>query len=145
MMKLTREICATALTNMLTNAKKINAYDVQIFETLINNYFDIIRAYTDEYKKDVVYICDQRECDNCSNFCKHTSNIEHAKNFEKVGSIYYEKIKKEQQFKIPIRLNGLDVLKEVLENMDLSSDNKDYEAGVKDMVRSILKVIEDIK
>lgn len=30
----------------------------------------------------VLYLCDQRQCTNCSYpTCKHTLNIEHAKNF----------------------------------------------------------------
>lgn len=47
---------------------------------------------------DVQYLCDHRACDICSNpthdkrLCNHTSKIEHAVNFEKLGNnCYFEK------------------------------------------------------
>lgn len=27
---------------------------------------------------EVLYLCDTKACKNCSDFCEHTSNIEHA-------------------------------------------------------------------
>jgi hypothetical protein len=45
-------------------------------------------------EKDVLYLCDKRECEKCSSVqCKHTLDITHAKNFELGidGSTYVEK------------------------------------------------------
>lgn len=41
---------------------------------------------------DVFYLCDRRACRNCSPIseCSHTSNIEHAVNFERIGDSYFE-------------------------------------------------------
>lgn len=42
-------------------------------------------------KPEIVYLCDRRNCDNCSGLeCKHTSNIKHAKNFENVNGVMQE-------------------------------------------------------
>lgn len=30
----------------------------------------------------VLYICDRIKCENCHENCKHTTDIEHAKNFK---------------------------------------------------------------
>lgn len=30
----------------------------------------------------VIYLCDGLACPSCSEFCKHTSDISHAKNFK---------------------------------------------------------------
>ena len=30
----------------------------------------------------VLYICDRMKCEHCSNECRHTTDIKHAKNFE---------------------------------------------------------------
>ena len=30
----------------------------------------------------ILYICDRKACDNCSDMCKHTTDIRHAVNFE---------------------------------------------------------------
>lgn len=35
-----------------------------------------------EAKKNIVYLCDRKQCKNCSDTCKHTSDINHAVNFE---------------------------------------------------------------
>lgn len=41
---------------------------------------------------DIVFLCDRRACDKCSNSeCKHTKNIRHAKNFELFGDMFVEK------------------------------------------------------
>ena len=35
----------------------------------------------------VLYVCDGKECESCSkNFCIHTTNIEHARNFRRVAT-----------------------------------------------------------
>ena len=42
----------------------------------------------------VIYICDQKQCRNCSSpMCNHTTNIEHAVNFKKFDeNIWVEKV-----------------------------------------------------
>ena len=44
---------------------------------------------------EVLYLCDRLACDNCGwPLCKHTTNIEHAVNFERVSldvDAYFEK------------------------------------------------------
>lgn len=46
----------------------------------------------------VVYLCDEKACKECrsnAKCCRHTSDITHAKNFEKYDDgIYYEKRQK---------------------------------------------------
>ena len=45
----------------------------------------------------VHYICDRRACNECTNpDCNHTSDIQHAANFEKIGDAYFEKEKPEE-------------------------------------------------
>jgi hypothetical protein len=51
-------------------------------------------------RTEVVYLCDRKKCKDCSYpICTHTSDIEHAKNFEctRIGAltIYSEKGSKE--------------------------------------------------
>lgn len=41
---------------------------------------------------DVLYLCDRKACGHkCSQECKHTSDVNHAINFELIGSAYFEK------------------------------------------------------
>lgn len=41
---------------------------------------------------DVFYICDREKCENCFSECKHTTDITHALNFEKLfDGVYMEK------------------------------------------------------
>lgn len=35
-----------------------------------------------EAKQNIVYLCDRKQCKNCSDTCRHTSDINHAVNFE---------------------------------------------------------------
>lgn len=46
---------------------------------------------------DVAYLCDRLQCEKCSYpVCKHTLKIEHAVNFENIGTeehpCYFEKV-----------------------------------------------------
>ena len=42
----------------------------------------------------IFYICDREKCENCNNVdCHHTSDINHAVNFERSGHVYSEKVK----------------------------------------------------
>lgn len=41
--------------------------------------------------KKILYLCDSGQCKNCSNECKHTTDINHAKNFNKKFGVYVEK------------------------------------------------------
>lgn len=50
----------------------------------------------------VYYLCDRKACDRCSNYCKHTSDITHAVNFEVSGLGDYLEIKRQEQERIPI-------------------------------------------
>lgn len=38
----------------------------------------------------ILYLCDRRRCDNCSEDCRLTSDIRHAKSFKKHGAAFYE-------------------------------------------------------
>ena len=41
----------------------------------------------------IYYICDRKQCKECSKECKYTSDIKHAVNFKKKDSrnVYFEK------------------------------------------------------
>lgn len=40
----------------------------------------------------VMYLCDHRACNRCSNGeCNHTTDIRHAKNFKNVAGVFYER------------------------------------------------------
>lgn len=41
--------------------------------------------------KKVLYLCDGGQCEICSNECNHTTDIDHAKNFNKKFGLYVEK------------------------------------------------------
>lgn len=75
----------------------------------------LICAYLETHpkKQNIFYLCDQRQCEDCSALCDecfHTSDINHAKNFREFPDKFYfedqgydllpETIKKE----IPVRL-----------------------------------------
>lgn len=58
----------------------------------------MLLEYVDEALKcrdnEIVYVCDRKACNSCSSHvgdCYHTSDIEHAKNFERRGDTYFEK------------------------------------------------------
>lgn len=61
-------------------------------DVLINNEWKKEVTTNECLKKpEIVYLCDRRNCDNCSGSeCKHTSNIKHAKNFENVCGVMKE-------------------------------------------------------
>ena len=41
----------------------------------------------------VVYECDRKACENCNDYCRHTSDIMHAVNFEQVDKdLFAEKL-----------------------------------------------------
>ena len=44
-----------------------------------------------EEQKRVLYLCDEEQCKKCSNECKHTTDINHAKSFNKEYGVYVEK------------------------------------------------------
>lgn len=91
-MKLIEEVCRNAFQYIADGTVKIdgnsiyNPYEEElcIFEQLINEHFT--------NGKKTVYLCDCLACESCiDDCCKHTSKIEHARNFEKVGGVYFEK------------------------------------------------------
>lgn len=41
--------------------------------------------------KRVFYLCDGEKCENCSNECSHTTDVDHSKNFNKEFGVYVEK------------------------------------------------------
>lgn len=48
-------------------------------------------------KSSILFLCNQKRCENCSGECKHTSDVTYAKNKTKVmkfkkefGEIYFE-------------------------------------------------------
>lgn len=44
-----------------------------------------------ELTEDVIFLCDGNQCEVChNNECCHTTDITHAKNFEKIGDSYWE-------------------------------------------------------
>ena len=64
------------------NARKIFA----------NMYIDDRNFRYDNKSPDkVLYLCDGRQCETCSNECNHTTDIDHAKNFNKEFGVYVEK------------------------------------------------------
>lgn len=47
--------------------------------------------YDDKSPKKILYLCDGGQCETCSNKCNHTTDIDHAKNFNKEFGVYVEK------------------------------------------------------
>ena len=57
-----------------------------------NMYIDDRNFRYDNKSPDkVLYFCDGGQCETCSNECNHTTDIDHAKNFNKEFSVYVEK------------------------------------------------------
>lgn len=46
--------------------------------------------YDDKSPKKVLYVCDEKKCENCSEECMYTSDIDYAKNFNKEYGVYIE-------------------------------------------------------
>ena len=70
---------------------------ISIVRNVIKEYFEFLTRYEklDEYTNKeenyVAFLCNRKQCVNCSSECKHTTHIEHAMNFEKQGKIWFEK------------------------------------------------------
>lgn len=47
--------------------------------------------YDDKSPKKILYLCDGGQCETCSNECNHTTDIDHAKNFNKEFGVYVER------------------------------------------------------
>ena len=47
--------------------------------------------YDDKSPRKVLYLCDEKQHEKCSVECKYTTNIDHAKNFNRVFGVYVEK------------------------------------------------------
>lgn len=69
---------------------------MKLFEK-IKKYFRELREYdVDEDVYDpsdckIFYICDRKACKKCAYpECKHTTNIYHARNFERIDDIFVE-------------------------------------------------------
>lgn len=57
-----------------------------------NMYIDDRNFRYDNKSPDkVLYLCDGGQCETCSNECNHTTDIDHAKNFNKEFGVYVEK------------------------------------------------------
>lgn len=57
-----------------------------------NMYIDDCNFWCDDkLLKKVLYLCDGKQCKKCSNECKHTTDIGHAKNFNNEFGVYVEK------------------------------------------------------
>lgn len=42
--------------------------------------------------KKIAYICDRKKCENCNDYCHHTTDIEHAVNFQNLSDdVWIEK------------------------------------------------------
>lgn len=57
---------------------------------------DLINSLPSAKAGKVAYICDGRECDSDCSECFRTTNIEHAKNFIRMGDAYMEQTEDEQ-------------------------------------------------
>ena len=44
----------------------------------------------EELSMTIMYLCDGRYCEGDCGDCKHTTDIEHAKNFHRIGETYIE-------------------------------------------------------
>lgn len=65
---------------------------LDVIEALVKEKVTEDFKYKDAEKEKVIYLCDHRACKECGGgLCNHTDNIEHAKNFEKIGDAYFEK------------------------------------------------------
>lgn len=45
-----------------------------------------------------VYVCDRKRCEDCNPLCKHTSDIQHAVNFDKHNDMYIERTEASMSF-----------------------------------------------
>lgn len=53
----------------------------------------------------IAYICDRKKCENCHDYCYHTTDIEHAVNFQNMSDdVWFEK---EEKYDILDVLNSL--------------------------------------
>ncbi|MDO4557305.1 MAG: hypothetical protein Q4B70_19500 [Lachnospiraceae bacterium] len=58
-----------------------------------NWYIDDRNFYfEDKLSKKVLYLCDREKCKDCSDDCKHTTDVWHAKNFSKEFYTHVEKV-----------------------------------------------------
>ena len=62
----------------------------------IEYYRDIIdglqeKNFKPEENQKIYFLCDRRACKCCDPLCGYTSDIEHAKNFKRIGVIIREK------------------------------------------------------
>lgn len=69
----------------------IEEFGVDTRKIFANYYIDDRNFwYDDKSPKKVLYICDEKKCANCSDECIYTSDIDHAKNFNKEYGVYIE-------------------------------------------------------
>ena len=72
-------------------AKKMFGSTSQV-KKVIDMYIDDRNFwYDDKSPKKILYLCDGGHCETCSNECNHTTDIDHAKNFNKEFGVYVEK------------------------------------------------------
>lgn len=66
---------------------------ILLFVYIIDSKYEKEKQRLDEEGAEIriLYICDRRKCDNCREECLHCSDVEHAKNFEKIGETFWEK------------------------------------------------------
>lgn len=65
----------------------VNDYDIDKYRELAEALFDDVPS-ADAVR--VAYICDGRKCDNDCSECFRTLDIEHARDFKKMGGTYYQ-------------------------------------------------------
>lgn len=58
----------------------------------IKSYFVTLReADVPEEPDKILYLCDRKACPRCSYpMCKHTTDVYHARNFERIDDIFVE-------------------------------------------------------
>lgn len=65
----------------------------EIYRSSLANQMRRIKQLEDEKDRSIVYVCDREMCgDSCHDECTHTSDIDHAKNFQKIAENKYAEV-----------------------------------------------------
>lgn len=71
----------------------------------------------------IAYLCDKKQCANCTGDCEHTLNIKHAINFKEMGGVYFEQDNVQHELKkCTDSLNDLNAVIKQLEKHLLEGD-----------------------
>lgn len=100
-----------------------------------------IPAHQRKENPPVFYVCDRKACKTCNPDCKHTSNIEHAKNFT-IADAYGATVRIERIEEIPT-LPASDAAQPVIIGVDLAKGADHTAPDLMDKTREQFKAYGD--